>query len=75
MATAAETVGEALRRLRLLVPSGGAAPSDTAHIDLLSWLEQAAAGRGERWCGRGEWAYAGCAEVAQGAEHLHFATA
>lgn len=71
--TAAETVGEALRRLRLLVPS--AAPSDTARIDLLSWLEKAAAGRGERWCGRGEWAYAECAEVAQGAEHLHFATA
>ena len=73
--TAAETVGEALRRLRLLVPSGGAAPSDAAHTDLLSWLEQAAAGRGERWCGRGEWAYAECAQVAQSAEHLHFAAA
>ena len=61
--TAAETIGEALRRLRLLCGRGHGREGKVllqARGALLEWLEGAAATRGPDWRGLGEWAYVEC---------------
>eukprot|EP01048_Picozoa_sp_COSAG05_P012685 COSAG05_NODE_1291_length_5263_cov_29.410147_2_plen_663_part_00 len=64
--TAAETVGEALRRLRKLVAIGSGSsaqeqsPKSVTRQALLRWLEGEAGRLGPQWMGAGEWSYIDC---------------
>lgn len=75
--TAAETVGEGLRRLRNASREQRSKLSKLAFDDpvastrrkLFLWLEAQCASRGPAWCGMGKWAYVECHEKAKELGH------
>ena len=68
--TAAETVGEGLRRLRKIARDelalrrievdDAVAATQRSRRELLVWLETECAARGAQWRGLGKWAYVEC---------------
>jgi hypothetical protein len=68
--TAAETVGEGLRRLRQLSRAEMADASQARpRRQLLMWLETQCAARGDSWRGLGKWAYTECHEKSEEVGH------